>query len=77
MSGRVVQVLVRNGQTVQEGASLVIVEAMKMETEIRSPIAGQVKEVQVQPGMAIETGQLLLVVEGVEISALAKENLSG
>jgi biotin carboxyl carrier protein len=77
MSGRVVQVLVRNGQAVQEGASLVIVEAMKMETEIRSPIAGQVKEVQVQPGMAIETGQLLLVVEGVEISALAKENLSG
>jgi len=56
-------VLVRNGQTVQEGAGLVIIEAMKMETEIRSPIPGQVKEVQVQPGMAIETGQLLLVVE--------------
>ncbi len=67
MSGRVVQVLVRNGQMVQEGASLVIIEAMKMETEIRAPIPGQVKEVQVQPGMAIETGQRLLVVEGVEL----------
>jgi biotin carboxyl carrier protein len=63
MSGRVVQVLVRNGQMVQEGASLVIIEAMKMETEIRAPIPGQVIEVQVQPGMAIETGQPLLVVE--------------
>ena len=36
MSGRVVQVLVQPGQTVQEGESLVIIEAMKMETEIRA-----------------------------------------
>jgi biotin carboxyl carrier protein len=64
MSGRVVQVLVHSEQAVQEGDSLVIVEAMKMETEIRSPVSGLVKEVQVQPGMAVETGQLLLVVEG-------------
>ena len=64
MSGRVVQVLVRNDQRVQDGDSLVIIEAMKMETEIRSVVPGQVKEIQVQAGMAVEAGQLLLVVEG-------------
>ena len=75
MSGRVVQVLVRNGQSVQGGSRLVIIEAMKMETEIRASIPGQVKEVQVQPGMAIETGQLLLVVEGTRTAS--EENRSG
>lgn len=64
MSGRVVQVLVQDGQTVQDGESLVIIEAMKMETEIRAVARGQIKEVQVQAGMAVEAGQLLLVVEG-------------
>jgi biotin carboxyl carrier protein len=64
MSGRVVQVLVQDGQTVQDGESLVIIEAMKMETEIRSVARGQIKEVQVQAGMAVEAGQVLLVVDG-------------
>ena len=64
MPGRVVQVLVQTHDSVQEGASLVIIEAMKMETEIRSPIAGHVCDVHVQADMAVETGQVLLVVEG-------------
>ena len=64
MSGRVVQVLVQDGQTVQDGESLVIIEAMKMETEIRAIARGQIKEVQVQAGMAVEAGQVLLVVDG-------------
>jgi oxaloacetate decarboxylase alpha subunit len=63
MSGRVVQVLVEDGQTVQEGESLVIIEAMKMETEIRAVTPGQVKEILVQAGMTVEAGQTLLVVE--------------
>lgn len=63
MSGRVVQVLVQAGQTVQEGESLVIIEAMKMETEIRTVAPGQVKEILVQAGMAVEAGQVLVVVE--------------
>jgi oxaloacetate decarboxylase (Na+ extruding) subunit alpha len=66
MSGRVVQVLVHNGQTVQEGESLVIIEAMKMETEIRAVARGQVKDIQVKADMAVEAGQLLLVIEGIE-----------
>jgi biotin carboxyl carrier protein len=64
MSGRVVKVLVEPGQTVQDGESLVILEAMKMETEIRAVARGRVKGVQVAADMAVEAGQLLLVVEG-------------
>ncbi|HEX9869798.1 MAG TPA: biotin/lipoyl-containing protein [Candidatus Tectomicrobia bacterium] len=64
MSGRVVQVLVQPGQTVQDGERLVIIEAMKMETEIRAAARGQVKDIQVSADMAVEAGQLLLIVEG-------------
>jgi glutaconyl-CoA/methylmalonyl-CoA decarboxylase subunit gamma len=64
MSGRIVQVLVQPGQTVREGESLVIIEAMKMETEIRAATTGQVKDIQVTADMAVEAGQLLLIVEG-------------
>src|SRR4029450_7300852 len=63
MAGRVVQVLVQPGQTVQEGESLVIIEAMKMETEIRAMAPGQVKVLQVSVDTAVEAGQLLLVIE--------------
>jgi biotin carboxyl carrier protein len=66
MSGRVVRVLVDNGQIVQDGESLVILEAMKMETEIRAAARGQVKGIQVAADMAVEAGQLLLVVEGTD-----------
>jgi biotin carboxyl carrier protein len=63
MSGRVVQVLVQPGQTVQAGESLVIIEAMKMETEIRAMAPGQVKDLQVSVDTAVEAGELLLVIE--------------
>ena len=63
MSGRVVQVLVQPGQTVQEGESLVIIEAMKMETEIRAIAPGQVRDIQVAVDTAVEAGQVLLVIE--------------
>ena len=63
MSGRVVKVLVQPGQTVQEGESVVIIEAMKMETEIRAIAPGQVKDLQVSVDTAVEAGKLLLVIE--------------
>jgi oxaloacetate decarboxylase alpha subunit len=63
MSGRVVQVLVQPGQMVQEGESLVIIEAMKMETEIRAVAPGHVRDVQVTQDTAVEAGQVLLVIE--------------
>jgi oxaloacetate decarboxylase alpha subunit len=63
MSGRVVQVLVQPGQAVQEGDRLVIIEAMKMETEIRSMAPGHVSTIQVRVDTTVDAGQLLLVIE--------------
>ncbi len=47
----------------EKGQGLVIVEAMKMENEVRSPIAGEVKEIKVKPGDTVEGGAVLLIVE--------------
>lgn len=63
MPGKVIAVLVGEGDKVEKGQGLVIVEAMKMENEVRSPIAGEVKEVKVKPGDALEAGTPLIVVE--------------
>ncbi|HSP33397.1 MAG TPA: biotin/lipoyl-containing protein [Thermoanaerobaculia bacterium] len=56
MPGRVVRVLVNEGDAVQKGAGLVILEAMKMENEIASPIAGVVDRIFVKPGETVEGG---------------------
>jgi biotin carboxyl carrier protein len=63
MPGKVIAVLVSQGDSVERGQGLVIVEAMKMENEVRSPIAGEVKEIKVKPGDAVEGGTVLIVVE--------------
>jgi biotin carboxyl carrier protein len=63
MPGKVIAVLVSEGDNVERGQGLVIVEAMKMENEVRSPIAGEVKEIKVKPGDAVEGGAVLVVVE--------------
>jgi biotin carboxyl carrier protein len=63
MPGKVIAVLVSEGDSVERGQGLVIVEAMKMENEVRSPIAGEIKEIKVKPGEAVEGGAVLVVVE--------------
>jgi biotin carboxyl carrier protein len=63
MPGKVIAVLVSEGDSVERGQGLVIVEAMKMENEVRSPLAGEVKEIRVKPGDAVEGGAVLIVVE--------------
>ena len=63
MAGRVVRVLVSPGDDVAARQGVVVVEAMKMENELRSPKAGRVKEVNVTPGTSVEAGRVLLVVE--------------
>lgn len=61
--GLVVKMLVETGDNVDEEQPLVILEAMKMENEIRSPRAGVVKKVQVGPGQRVEQNGILLVLE--------------
>ena len=63
MPGRVVRVLVAPGDTVVARQGVVVVEAMKMENELRSPKAGRVKDVAATPGMSVEAGRVLVVIE--------------
>jgi biotin carboxyl carrier protein len=63
MPGKIIAVLVAEGDPVEKGQGLVIVEAMKMENEVRSPVTGAVKEIKVKPGDTVEGGALLVIVE--------------
>jgi biotin carboxyl carrier protein len=63
MPGRVVRVLVAPGDEVAARQGLIVVEAMKMENELRSPKAGRVKDVSVTPGTPVEAGRALVVIE--------------
>jgi biotin carboxyl carrier protein len=62
MPGRVVRVLAAAGADVEAGQGLVVVEAMKMENELRAPRAGRLREVAVREGQAVEAGALLAVI---------------
>lgn len=63
MPGSVVKLLVENGQKVNEGDGLIIVEAMKMETTIYSSISGVISEIDVEAGQQVDANKILLVVE--------------
>jgi pyruvate carboxylase subunit B len=65
MPGLVVRVEVSEGERVSAGASLVVVEAMKMENELRASRAGIVAKVHVRPGMAVEKGVPLVTLAPV------------
>lgn len=62
MPGKVVRVLVRPGDAVAPRQTLVVIEAMKMENELRASRAGVVSDVQVKEGQSVDAGALLLVV---------------
>jgi pyruvate carboxylase subunit B len=60
MPGLVVRVLVEPGQEVAAGSGLVVLEAMKMENELKAPAAGTVGAVRAQTGQAVEKGEVLV-----------------
>ena len=62
MSATVVSVLVKQGETVEAGQTLAVLEAMKMETSVTAPAAGVVASVHVQAGDTIGEGQALVSV---------------
>ncbi len=66
MPGQVVEVLVAEGETVEAGQALVVLEAMKMEIRVASPAAGRVKHILVSKGAVVERGQRLVEVEVAE-----------
>ena len=61
--GVVTTVVVEQGQSVEEGQKLLILEAMKMQSTVYAPVAGKVARRLVQPGQTVETKELLLVIE--------------
>jgi pyruvate carboxylase subunit B len=63
MPGLIVRVNVAVGDAVQAGAGLVVMEAMKMENELRAPAAGRVRAVSAVPGKAVEKGMVLVELE--------------
>jgi acetyl/propionyl-CoA carboxylase alpha subunit len=63
MPGRVVRLLVARGDDVAARQGVIVVEAMKMENELRSPKAGRVKDVAVAAGASVEAGRVLVVIE--------------
>jgi len=63
MPGKIVRVLVSNGDTIEEGQGLLVVEAMKMQNEMKSPKAGRVVEVRAKAGSSVAAGEVLMVVE--------------
>lgn len=60
LAGSVSKVLVEEGQAIKAGEVIVILEAMKMETEITAPADGTVGAVLVKPGEAVQGGQVLV-----------------
>jgi biotin carboxyl carrier protein len=64
MPGMVVRINARPGDAVVAGVGLVVLEAMKMENELKAGASGRVKAIRVNPGEAVEKGQVLLEFEG-------------
>jgi biotin carboxyl carrier protein len=63
MPGLVVRVLAQAGDSLPAGAGVLVLEAMKMENELRAATAGVVKAVRAEPGQAVEKGQVLVEFE--------------
>jgi biotin carboxyl carrier protein len=63
MPGRVVALLVKVGDEVRDHQGVVVVEAMKMENELKTPRVGKVTQIKVTPGQTVEKGDLLVTIE--------------
>jgi biotin carboxyl carrier protein len=63
MPGKVVRVLVAKGDAVEAGQGLIVVEAMKMQNEMKSPKAGRVIEVKTKADATVAAGEVLMVIE--------------
>ena len=63
MPGKIVRVLVGADQEVAQDQGLVVIEAMKMQNELRAPRAGRITQVHIKEGIGIEAGARLLRLE--------------
>lgn len=63
MPGKIVRVLASEGEKISAGQGIAVVEAMKMQNEIKSPKEGMLKKLLAQPGMNVSAGDVLAIVE--------------
>ena len=63
MPGKIVRVLVDQGAKIEAGAGVLVVEAMKMQNEIKSPKKGKIQKILVSEGAAVNAGDVLAIVE--------------
>ena len=63
IGGRVVEVMVKEGQEIKKGELLIILEAMKMENLIRASSTGRIEHLLIQKGQTVKTGDILLILE--------------
>lgn len=63
MPGTIIKVLVAEGDMVEIGQQVIVLEAMKMENSINASSSGKVTQINVATGQSVDTGQLLLVIE--------------
>lgn len=63
MPGKVVRIPISTGESVEKGQAVIVVEAMKMQNEMRSPKDGTIKEVRVAEGATVNAGDVLVVIE--------------
>ncbi len=66
MPGKVIKILVKEGDIVKKGKTLLILEAMKMENEIKSGMDAKIKSIHVKENQSIESGQLLIELEEID-----------
>ena len=63
MPGKIVRILVEQGDTVEAGAGIIVVEAMKMQNEMKAPKAGVVISINAAEGATVSAGEVLAVIE--------------
>jgi biotin carboxyl carrier protein len=63
MPGKVVRILLGEGADVQAGDGVLVVEAMKMQNEVKSPKRGTIQRIVVSEGAAVNAGDVLAIVE--------------
>ena len=63
IAGKIIEVNVSVGSHVNEGDTICILESMKMENPILSPVSGVVKEIQVSPAQVVKTGGVIAIIE--------------
>ena len=62
MPGKIIRVLIKTGDSIEMKQGLVVVEAMKMQNEIRSPRSGTVERLLVTEGQSVNTGDVLAII---------------